>query len=46
MRIRDEVGVGATGKCNVLGSLKQIQIIDPGLGYKKPHLLGYQVVME
>ena len=39
LRIRDEVGVGATGKCNVLGSLKQIQIIDPGLGYKKPPLI-------
>ena len=36
--IQDEVGTGA-GTCNVIGSLFDIQIIDPGLGYKEPPIL-------
>ena len=34
--IKDEVGVGATGFCNVLGSLESLEVIDTGMGYYEP----------
>ena len=34
LHIADDVGVGATGTCAVTGSLKRIEIIDPGFDYQ------------
>jgi len=39
MIVQDEIGVGATGKVNVLGSLKSIQLTDRGFGYKEPPII-------
>ena len=36
LSIKDEVGYGATGFCNVKGSLIRLDVIDPGLGYYEP----------
>jgi len=33
LNVRDEVGVGATGVCNVLGKLERIDVTNTGLGY-------------
>jgi hypothetical protein len=34
--IYDEVGVGATGSCNVLGHLERLEVTDTGMGYSEP----------
>jgi len=34
--ITDEVGVGATGACNVLGQLERLEVTDTGMGYAEP----------
>ena len=34
--IEDPVGTGATGFCSVIGSLKEIRIVDPGFGFSQP----------
>lgn len=31
--INDEVGVGATGSCNVVGQLERLEVTDTGMGY-------------
>ena len=36
LSIKDEVGSGATGFCNVKGSLVRLDVTDPGLGYYEP----------
>ncbi len=36
LSIKDEVGYGATGFCNVKGSLIRIDVTDTGLGYYEP----------
>jgi len=33
LEITDSFGIGATGNCSVSGSLKRIEILDPGFGY-------------